>query len=420
MSPAGDSVEALESHLMNRRLSVCLVALLGSGCFLQGVSAQTPGMPGAPGAAPAATVPSVVIPQFKLDRSAAPDEKTLQTMQQVVGQLIEILKTASPADQSKARDTLVAEMQSPNAGNVNTAYIDSYARVLDDALVTALKAKPDIRTRLLLGIVAARAAERAGPASGPLSDTAELLLQDAHESVVLWGMKTTRQVLPPRLGLGQNAYKSLLDRIVPIANKYPGPVTEEAYLALTLEPLNLGNPRALQDPVNVAKVKVVVPYVHQLFAKRVSDWSAGVPKTPGAEKAATLFLSTGGVWANLTPDQRKSTIAMTHEMLTRAMAAWSAGVPKTPEREELTDLIRKSSSALSVIAGYLREETLQGAAKDLSQLTEGTTIPMAQGWMTSVTNAVNAMPLMQRPPASASGATTQSSARAIGQAGLAK
>jgi hypothetical protein len=234
-------------------------------------------------------------------------------------------------------------------------------------------------------------------------------------------MKTAKHVLPGKLGLGQTAYKPLLDKILAAATKHQGPVVEEAYLTLTLDPLDFGrNPKAISDPANVAKIKAVLPHVHTLFAKRVADWGAGTPKTPGADKWATLFLSTGGIWTHLTPQQKKDTIAHTHEMLTRAMGAWAVGVPKTPERDELTDLVKKSADALSVIAGAVGDGTLQGAAKTLRGLTDGTPIPMAQGWMTGVTNAVNAMPMMQGAPASAGGPATQSSAGAIGQAGVAK
>ena len=406
---------------MNRRLSFCLVTLLGSGCFLQSAYGQTPAP--APAAVPASAPAAATLPPaLKIDRTQAPDVATQQQMSQWVTANLAILASGSPADQAKVRDVLIEAMPKLGANGVVPAYIDGYARALDDALVIALKANPPLRQRLVLAVIAAKAAERAEDASTPLSDTAEVLLQDSSEAVVLWGMKTAKYVLPGKLTLGANAYNGLLNRIVPVGSKYPGPVLEEAYQALTLWPMKLkSQPAELAKPPVIARVKIVLPHVQALLAKRVADWAGGTLKSPIVEAEATGFLTIPGVWPIQTPVQQRQTLTLTHEALVKATAAFANAVQPSKEREELCDLIKYLCGAMITMADLQKDAVLKEAAGDLKKITPPTGNAVVAGWMASLTNAFNATPIIKASPAgTAGGPTTQSSATPVGQAAVTK
>ena len=403
---------------MNRRLSLCLVALLGSGCFLQSAYGQTPApAPAAPaGASP--TTMTAGVPALKLDQSQAPDLTAQQAMQNFVTGHLGVIVGGSPAEQAKARDLLITAMPHKSAPNIAVAYVDMYAKILDDSLVNLLKSNPPLRVKLLVGVVAAKAAERAEDASTPLSDTAEELLQDQSEAILLWGMKTTKYVLPGKLNGAAAMYKSLLERIVPVGSAHPGPVLEEAYQALTLETLNLrGNSKLLSDPSVVSRVKVVIPHVQALLNKRIADWAAGAPKYPLAEKDATGFLTIPGVWPLQNPVQQKQTMMSIYDLLLKSSNAFMNAQGK--DREELKDLIVLVSGAMSTIGDLVKDPVLQGASKDLRKITPGASNQMVQGWLAALTNAYNDTPLIKN-ASTAGGPTTQTSIVPVGQAAATK
>jgi hypothetical protein len=283
-----------------------------------------------------------------------------------------------------------------------------------------MKDKPSLRTKLLAGVVAAEAAKRAGDASTPLSDVTELLLQDENEAVALWGMKTAKYVLPGRLALGQGMYSGLLNRVVPMASKYPGPVLEEAYATLTLSTLKLkGQPALLAQKPVADRVKIVVPQVQALLGKRIGEWGSGKPKYAIADTEATGFLTIPGVWPLQTPAQQKQTLTLTFDLLDKATAAFAAAAPGTPERQELSEVIKLVAGAMATIGDFLKDPTLRGAAQDLRKITAPTGNPQVQEWMTSVRNAYNANPIIKS-GGTATGGNGQTATPAVGPAAVAK
>src|SRR5262249_44280783 len=137
--------------------------------------------------------------------------------------------------QSKARASLIANVQSDTPSSPTPLYLSTYAGQLDDQIKNVLENKPNMSVRLNAGIVVAEVAARAE--TSQLSRATKILMQDKSDPVALWGMRAARHGLPFVLDdpflLKTN---SLLGAIVPETIKHPnlGAIADEAYGALTL------------------------------------------------------------------------------------------------------------------------------------------------------------------------------------------
>lgn len=196
---------------------------------------------------------------------------------------------ADAAGQRAGREALLDAM---GAKNLPPGAIDGYAKVLNDELMALLKDQTpaNLRARINAGIVAARVAEKAQSAA--LTDVAEALLNDPEESVVLWGMRTARGVLPASLrNAAQN--NKLAAAVEAAMLKHPSGMTaQEAYVAMSL---GLFDSSAAQKPTS-AMLAAALPVMQRMLEARLKVYANHLPSDPIAEKEAALFLPDQRVW----------------------------------------------------------------------------------------------------------------------------
>ncbi len=362
---------------MNRRFCVWTV-VLGMSCGASMAFAQvTP-----------TTNPSAV-PGISTDSKGSPAISPPQKLEidSFVRAEVQILLTGPATDQQKARDRLIKE--APGAANGITAqYLDSYANSIDQQVLAALKTQPGLRVRLNLAIVSARVAEATN--SSQQAASVEALLNDPAEAVVLWGMKTAKFILPTMLQV-QVGKNTLLPLMVTVALKYPGPVLDEAYQGLTLNPLNVAQPK--NAAAARAQITAVIDTLQNLLSQRNAQWAAGVPKEPTLDTQATSFLIIVAVWNDQTPAQQRQTLQLMHDLLDSAQNAYG----NAADKRDLYDLITKVVSGFSVVGSTLNDATLTEAVKEAKKITPTTPAPQVAAACKSLLSAVEALPQMQAP-----------------------
>ncbi|HLL90777.1 MAG TPA: hypothetical protein VK324_15860 [Tepidisphaeraceae bacterium] len=234
----------------------------------------------------------------------------------------------------------------------NPLFLTTFGRIVNDVATDALKgASP--AGRLNVAIAVARVAEPMENAS--LAPVVQALVSDESEAVVLWGMKAAGPVLahgapPPLLAaVGKAA----------AAQAKSGPVTDEAYVALTAAQFR-PNP-----PANFAQQ--VMPLLLQLFQNRVQQYKTGVPPDAGAENKASGFFATGQVWPQMQPAQQVQAVQGISDLVTLAAAQFAAG-----QRDATTPVLRGTGSALAVIGSYVKNPAAASAGQALTRVTAGT------------------------------------------------
>ena len=237
-----------------------------------------------------ASVRGDLIPN-SLKTSASPDAGPINALitaqlQQLGGDDLTAARTA--------RENLISECESHNGNPQSPEYEAAYAMALDKAIAPLLGAK-SLRVRLNAAVVlgnVARMTEKTG-GSRVLDDAVQIALGDKETPIAIWGMKAAKYVVPSLIQ-AQGNFQKLEQVIVQSAKSHAGQspadsgtVIEEAYGALTLEPL-----RQQAVPIDAAMAASVIPELLNLMQWRADQFAnnAALPPNPLAEEAAANFL----------------------------------------------------------------------------------------------------------------------------------
>ncbi len=363
-------VRAWESRLMNRHLRVW-VAVLGMSVSSSMVVAQV--VP----ATNAAAVPPISV-GTRGSEAITPDQKA--EIDANVTANLQIVATGSPAEQTAARKSLIA--QAPNKqGGLTPQFLDAFAQSIDAKISSALKSKLPMRTKINFGVIAAEVAKNTE--SHQLSNSAELLLKDDQEVVALWGAKTAKFVVPGYVKLLAGKKNTLLPLMVDTGKKFPGPVLWEIYEGLTLGPLSLaGNPRNV--PAAKAQIGVVLPFLHDLLKARAATYGPAVPKEVMADAQGTSFLTL--TWTFQAAAQQKQSATIMRDMINKAAPLYQPG------NTDMIEMIKRVSSGLGVVVSSVKTES--DAIQKFNQSTPAIQVVTA---VTALVTALDASPLMTAP-----------------------
>jgi hypothetical protein len=237
------------------------------------------------------------------------------------------LADPSPDKVKEARKALEEESKGSSPD-----YLNKYAAAVAETAVNVLKSDAPIRVKLLAAVVVGRVADTNGsPALAPA--VVHLLGKDQPVVLQLWGMKAARGIM--REAAKANKHAELIKVMVPVVKANPtGPITEEAYEALTLEDKN-GDIKAAQP--------VLADGLIDLVNVRVGVYRTGPPEDPLVDYKPWNWFSTKAVWTGLAPAQQVKAVEAMCSVLT--LGAKLIDDPKTPAavREQLVTTVTRTA-----------------------------------------------------------------------------
>lgn len=318
-------------------------------------------------------------------------------IQKYISDWVEILKdNSNPQQQSTARDKLTGAAMALGAQNASVGYRSFYASTLNNALMPLTKS-PDMRIRLLAGIVAGRVAERVN--NTELADVALALVNDKTDPVVIWGMRTARYVMPWLLR--NPAVSSPLPKaIVTAVSNHPSvPVATDAYRAFAL-PEGAPNAAIVQGAIDTL----------DLLSARINQYERVLPFDPTADSIGTTYLSIRA-WPVLDASQRLQTVQEISDLI--SVMAQRAAVEDHSKTPEIIDGIQPVAAAIYVIGSAEQATALVNAVKPLAQkrFTPQTTAQELQSVADPIYPALKAVPdfaQIKPPPSIAAGASATS------------
>ncbi|HEY8667980.1 MAG TPA: hypothetical protein VIL86_15115 [Tepidisphaeraceae bacterium] len=305
-------------------------------------------------------------------------------MQAFVTQQVKKLSDAKEAqDVQDAREALIEATQVANADALPT-YLGPYANAVNDA-IKPLKDHKDLRVRLNAAIVVARVAQAAK--NTRLMECSQAFMQDGEEAVVLWGIKAAKYIIPqvlnnPMLAIGNGGKFVMVGAIVPAVKAHPdGPVVEEAYEALSVDPKDV-------PPTAIGQV---VEQMFALFAWRNEQYLKGVPTEPLAERLPMNYLSTlfgTGAPKPLTPAQQLQVMQLGTDLMSLAAQRMSAGgVP-----EQLGPVIVMDAKAITAIGTRMSSNAVIAAVKNLKEMSNNPNPVTVQADVDAAIKAIAAVP----------------------------
>lgn len=282
-------------------------------------------------------------------------------IQEFLGPQIAKLSGADAAEQSAAKDAIIAEVQSGAAGKPSDFFFDAYCEALDAAFKPLLKST-DPRVRLNLAVISARVAERAP--STRLLPTVTALLGDDNEAVALWAVKAAKPLLPTVLNVPAVAKgNTLIPAVVAAAGKFvnSGPLVQSAYSALSIEQAETAVKRAAwKDAVPLA-----AKGIQDIISKRIEVYvKDGVPQMPSIETSPLTFLTQNSVW----PNQPSDVQAQTVQVISNLISVAGQRVPVIAQRSDRDGLV----SNIVIAAKGMSVVGLETAAKPLVSINAGT------------------------------------------------
>lgn len=326
---------------MNRRLTTLLV---GVGLM---ICSQAYGQTALP-------------PSIKSSSSISqPDQATIGKF---VQNQVASLGAQDAAEQAKARDAIANGLSGDPAPSA--AFVEAYTKAVNDGLVPVLN-NPSQRVRLNAAIAGVRLVERSG--SIQLKPFVQKLVTDKAESVVLWGVKGHRALLPVVLKGSPSANEPLLKELVPaIKNRLGGEISQDAYDALRMD---IVTQRKLLTP---EMIKAVIPQVQDLLAARIAQYESGVPQVPVVDTMGTSFLVDGDVWRDHTKEQQVKSAQLIADLLTLA-AARVADLEKDREhKDEIIKTIQLVARGVQVVGEQSGKAYLVTAALPLTKIEANT------------------------------------------------
>jgi len=215
---------------------------------------------------------------------------------------------------------------------------------------------------LAAAVVAGRVAEsvHGAGAADQFAKLSEALLKDKETAVVIWGMKTAKYAVGRMVQNGGNvsAFDKLIVNTVK-TNRGSGPIVEEAYGALTLEPY--------QTSEQITKLTAaVLPDLLDLIQLRTEQYrSQDLPPSPLAEDKVDRFLPLAGFPAVKASAQTLNRpLKVRGEMTCAVLHTISDGHPS----EALIALARADGSAMMVFGDQLGDKTLSGAGPGIKYI----------------------------------------------------
>ena len=271
------------------------------------------------------------------------------------------LATGNPTAVKTARDHLIAEAEGHEGVVATPEYQAEYAADLVPALSPLLTNRSWL-VRLNAAVVAGRVADivHVAGVADQFAKLSAAMLKDKRTEVVIWGMKTAKFVLGSLLQKNGNA-DGFAKLIVATVKAHPdsGPIVEEAYGALTLEPYqNLGQIGTLTS--------AVLPALLDLMQLRTEQYrSQDLPPSPMAEAKVDRFLPVvvgkGFSAVNASPETKKRTLKVMAEMTCTIIHLIADG----NNSEELIAIARENGSALAAFGEQLDDKALIAAGQGI-------------------------------------------------------
>jgi len=157
-----------------------------------------------------------------------------------------------------------------------------------------------------------------------------------------------------------------------------GVLVEEAYLALTLDPLKNANGQVTQANITMGMVMDLLEWRISLYKAQAGS----APPNPQADRIASGFLSFGG-WpaiANVAPQKDRAMKDVGD------LACSQVNVLKLGNEPEVAEAAISSGNAIGAFGGHLSDQGLVNAAKPFKTIS-GTTTPDAYDKMCNDTKA---------------------------------
>lgn len=286
----------------------------------------------------------------------------MNTLQQHVQYYTTQLITGDNAAQTAAREALINAALPIGSTDPGPAYLDAYARTLNEALVK-VSGDASVRARLNAAIVTARVA--AAAENYHLAGAAIRFMGDDALPVSLWGLKASEYILPQELRnpLYANDPK-VLQAIQKAVEKNPaGPIVDEAYESLRLRIID--RPGDLQPRM----IETVLPIIQQTLETRVQRMVEEPIETPIAEARATFFLTNPRVWPVQTAQQKLRTVQLINNLIHVAAQRIAGNAEEIPG---LVPLIQETGKSLEVVGQNENSQAIQNAARTLSQISDNT------------------------------------------------
>ena len=286
----------------------------------------------------------------------------MNTLQQHVQHYTAQLASGDNAAQAAAREALINAALPIGSTDPGPAYLDAYARTLNEALVK-LPADISVRARLNAAIVAARVA--AAAENYHLAGAAIRFMGDDALPVSLWGLKASEYILPQELRnpLYANDPKVLQAIQKTVENNPAGTIVDEAYESLRLRIID--RPGELQPRM----IETVLPIIQQTLEARIQRMVEEPIETPIAEARATFFLTNPRVWPVQTAQQKLRTVQLINNLIHVAAQRIAGNAEEIPG---LVPLIQETGKSLEVVGQNENSQAIQNAARTLSQIGDNT------------------------------------------------
>jgi hypothetical protein len=333
-----------------------------------------------------------VLPKEVVEAANADTPQTTQAIQQYIAAQVKKLTGDNARDRKDARNDLERTASSQTA---SPSFLSAYAAELGRQLVPVAGNK-SVPVRLNAAIASYGVARRSGGLQ--LADITRKFMSDDAEPVALWGVKAAGVLLPAELrGGGANNKDSLTATILATTERFPdsGAIAEDAYDALTLGIGAGGQPLAGVTP---AMIRAVAPKVMDLLQRRVELYKGLLPANPFADVDAGTFLTFQGVWDSLQPPERLRAAQLLNDLIgLGGQQAQAGGADVDPE---LSKMLQYAGSAVSVLAGRVKDANLQAAGKALGTISPRTTGDDVAKRAAALTAAMEANPQLKglKPP----------------------
>lgn len=329
------------------------------------------------------------IPQAAI--TAANVQPYLDQIRQYVTYHAQRLAGDDAAAQSAAREALVNAALPQGSSEPGPAYLDAYARQLDEALL-AIPNSASIRVRLNAAIVIARVAEAAN--NYRLADSAIRYMNDDSVPVALWAVKASEYILPHELNnpLMQANPKVLKAIQKAAAEKPAGPLIDAAYEALRLRILDG------VDALTPAAVQAVLPVIHEIVDARIQRMISQAIELPEAEARAAFFLTNPRVWPGLNDQQKLRSVQLINNLIHIAVQRINANPEETVA---LVPLLQEIGKSLQVVGQNEGNTAISNAARDIAQIGDNTPVQQMIERSQAMQRALQATPAfsqLQPPP----------------------
>lgn len=274
------------------------------------------------------------------------------------------LATGNPTAVKTAREHLIAEAEGHEGVVATPEYQAEYAADLAPALTTLMTNRSWL-VRLNATVVAGRVADivHGAGAADQFANLSVAMLKDKQVSIAIWGMKTAKFVLGSLLQKNRNAggfEKLIVDTVK--AHPDSGPIVEEAYGALTLEPYrNSGQIGTL--------TAAVLPTLLDLMQFRTEQYRGqDLPPSPMAELKVDSFLpiavGKGFSAVSANPEIKKRTLKVMAEMTCAVIHLIADG----NTNEDLISIVKEDGSALAAFGDQLEDKGLTAAGSNIKEL----------------------------------------------------